>query len=341
MASRSNLRSGLSMKSLFIDTNILLTFYHLSSDDLEELRKLIVLIDTGKIELVLTDQVRDEFFRNRGAKLADAMKELNKPRYAPSFPAFAKDYPEYAELRKLLSDVGKKHAELVDKMAKDAESSALKADALVSDLFNKANVIKVTDELYLEALSRVRRGNPPGKEGSLGDAINWGALLSEISEGTDIHFVSEDKDYRSHLSPTTFNEFLRSEWEDRKTSEIFFYTRLSDFFKANFPNIKIASEIEKDIAIEELAGSGSFISTHIAIGRLSKHADFTPLQIEELVRIAQSNNQVGWIAGDADVHAFYSGLLKDKDKIRAEVASQLEEIIKAGQPEGEDDGIAK
>jgi hypothetical protein len=75
--------------------------------------------------------------------------------------------------------------------------------------------------------------------------------------------------------------------------EIVFYTRISDFFKANFPNIKIASDIERDLAIEELGDSGSFISTHLAIGRLSKHSDFTPLQIEELVRIAQSNNQVG------------------------------------------------
>jgi predicted nucleic acid-binding protein len=56
------------MKTLFTDTNILLSFYHLSSDDLEELRKLIVLIDNKQIVLVLTDQVKDEFFRNRGAK---------------------------------------------------------------------------------------------------------------------------------------------------------------------------------------------------------------------------------------------------------------------------------
>ena len=109
----------------------------------------------------------------------------------------------------------------------------------------------------MKALARVRRGNPPGKESSIGDALNWGGLLTEIEDGTDIYFVSEDKDYRSQLSPTTFNEFLKTEWEDRKTSEIFFYTRISHFFKANFPNIKIASEVERDLAIEELGDSGS------------------------------------------------------------------------------------
>jgi predicted nucleic acid-binding protein len=327
------------MKTLFIDTNILLSFYHLSSDDLEELRKLIALIDTEQIELIVTEQVKDEFFRNRGAKIVDAMKELQKPRYSPAFPAFAKDYPEYAELRKLLSDAGKKHSKLVDEMAKDAASSKLKADDLVSDLFKKAKLIKITETLYIKALARVRRGNPPGKESSIGDALNWGGLLTEIDEWTDLYFVSEDKDYRSQLSPATFNEFLRSEWEERKTSEIFFYTRISDFFKANFPNIKIASDIEKDRAIQELADSGSFIATHLAIGRLSKHSEFTALQIEELVRIAQSNNQVGWIAGDLDVHEFYKSLLKNKNQLQSDVAEQLQELVKKGLPEQNDDDI--
>ena len=327
------------MKVLFIDTNILLSFYHLSSDDLEELHKLIALIDTDQIELIVTEQVKDEFFRNRGAKIADAMKELHKPRYSPAFPAFAKDYPEYAELRKLLSEAGKKHSKLVDEMAKDAASNKLKADDLVSDLFKKAKLIKVTETLYMKALARVQRGNPPGKESSIGDALNWGGLLTEIGEWTDLYFVSEDKDYRSQLSPATFNEFLKSEWKDRKTSEIFFYTRISDFFKANFPNIKIASDIEKDLAIQELADSGSFIATHLAIGSLSKHSEFTPLQIEELVRIAQSNNQVGWIVGDPDVHDFYKSLLKNKDQLQRDVVEQLQELVKKGLPEQNDDDI--
>ena len=107
--------------------------------------------DNNQIVLVLTDQVRDEFFRNRGAKIADAMKELHMPCYAPAFPAFAKDYPEYLDLRKLLSETGKKYSELVEKMAK-AASNKLKADSLVSDVFQKAKLIKFTEALYVKAL---------------------------------------------------------------------------------------------------------------------------------------------------------------------------------------------
>jgi predicted nucleic acid-binding protein len=79
------------MINLFIDTNVFLSFYHLTSEDLEELKKLTPLIDNEEIKLFLPDQVRDEFFRNRGAKIADAMKKLKEAKFTLSFPLFAKD----------------------------------------------------------------------------------------------------------------------------------------------------------------------------------------------------------------------------------------------------------
>ena len=59
----------------FIDTNILLSFYHLSNDDLEELKKLAVLIQQKSVTLYLTDQIAAEFARNREVKIADAVKK--------------------------------------------------------------------------------------------------------------------------------------------------------------------------------------------------------------------------------------------------------------------------
>jgi PIN domain len=280
---------------------------------------------------VQTEQVKDEFKRNRSAKIVDAMKRLQEVKFAIPSPAFAKDYEEYAELRSLLGKADKKHAELVTRMTKDAIDGKLKADALVADLFKKANLIAVTDQVYADALRRIRRGNPPGKENSSGDAINWECLLSKIDSGTDVHLVSEDKDYRSQLSPSDFNEFLAEEWRERKNSNVKFYAKISDFFKANFPNIKIASEVERDLLIEELSESGSFAQTHIVIGKLFKHTDFSATQIEQLVQIAQSNSQIGWIIGDADVRAFYQSLLKHKDKLSTEAGDQLQALVSEGQ----------
>jgi predicted nucleic acid-binding protein len=327
------------MKTLFVDTNILLSFYHLTSEDLEELRKLLALIDSSQIRLIFSNQVKDEFLRNRAAKIADAMKKLQDTRFSVSFPAFAKDYPEYAELRSSLEKVGKVHAQLVEKLTADATSAKLKADALVDDLFAKATVTPITDETYLNALKRVRLGNPPGKEGSLGDAVNWECLLATIEDETNVYLVSEDKDYRSQLSPLEMNEYLSFEWEDRKKANIFFYTRISDFFKASFPNIKIASEVERDLQITLLSESGSFATTHLVIARLAKHTDFSPSQIQQLVSIAQTNNQIAWILGDADVHAFYASLLKHKTKLQPKILDQLQQVVESGEPVEHDDTL--
>ncbi len=61
------------MKNLFIDTNTFLSFYHLTNEDLEELKKLVVLIDSSEIRLFVPQQVKNEFVRNRGNKIVDAM----------------------------------------------------------------------------------------------------------------------------------------------------------------------------------------------------------------------------------------------------------------------------
>jgi hypothetical protein len=78
----------------------------------------------------------------------------------------------------------------------------------------------------------------------------------------------EIKDYRSQLSDNVFNEFLNDEWISKKKSSLLYYSKISDFFKECFPEIKIASQIEADLAINNLSNSGSFATTHICIAKL-------------------------------------------------------------------------
>lgn len=135
------------------------------------------------------------------------------------------------------------------------------------------------------------------------------------------------------------NEYLAFEWEDRKQASIYFYTRISDFFRANFPTIKIASEIERDLQIAELSESRTFATTHVVIAKLAKHTDFSPSQIEAMVHIAQTNNQVEWILGDPDLHGFYCALLKHAAKLSPELIDQLEQVVKSGEPIQKTDDI--
>ena len=194
------------------------------------------------------------------------MKKLREAKFNASFPAFSKDYEEYEELRALLKKADKLHAELVSKIMADAKDTSLKADEIVAGLFKKATKPEFVDDHYLGALRRVRLGNPPGKNERLGDAVNWETLLVTVDKGTDLYLVSEDKDYRSQLSEGVFNEFLREEWETKKKSTLNYYSKISDFFKDCFPDIKIASQVETELAINSLSDSGSFASTTCASG---------------------------------------------------------------------------
>jgi predicted nucleic acid-binding protein len=323
------------MKVLFVDTNILLSFYYLSSEDLEELRKLIALIDKQQILLLTTEQVKNEFHRNRGAKIADALVKLREAKFNLSFPVFAKGYSEYDELKELLRKADQKHAELIKRIQKDAKADEISADALVSELLKKSQGIEITNDVYLEALKRVRLGNPPGKEQSMGDAVNWEGLLAKCPDGVDLHLVSADKDYRSQLFGDEFNEFLKTEWNDRKKSDVIFYTKISDFFRTNFPDIKIASEVaavlEKDTLIDQLTESWSFAQTHTVIGKLLNQNNFSLAQVRQLIDVATSNTQVGWIVGDTDVHEFYAGLLKEYgEQLPQDQNATLHELVQKG-----------
>ncbi|MEQ1761458.1 MAG: PIN domain-containing protein [Vicinamibacterales bacterium] len=78
--------------NLFIDTNVFLSFFHLTSEDLEELRKLSALVKDKRVTLWLPEQVIHEFRRNREGKIQDALKQLRDQRLNLQFPSICKDY---------------------------------------------------------------------------------------------------------------------------------------------------------------------------------------------------------------------------------------------------------
>ena len=59
--------------NLFLDTNVYLGFYKLSGDDLEQLKKLVIAVRDQGTTLLLTEQTRDEFERNREKTAADSL----------------------------------------------------------------------------------------------------------------------------------------------------------------------------------------------------------------------------------------------------------------------------
>jgi len=325
--------------NLFIDTNIFLDFYHLSGADIEELHKLTALLEEGKIKLFMPQQLCEEFQRNRDNKIKDAMSEFKKASFKISFPAFSKLYPHYNELQELLKLANKKHAELYKNAMTDINSKALKADEVITELFSKAHIIETSNEIFSLAINRFRIGNPPGKKKvTIGDEINWECLLKEVPEKEDLYLVARDNDYSSPMDTDKFNAYLHHEWKKTKHSDVMFYKTLPDFFKENYPEIKLASDVKKSSLIESLAKSGTFASTHLAISKLSLIDNFSPDQVEQLIDIAEINNQVGWIIGDSDVKDFYKKLkIKYFDQISAESLDSLNTLLDDDEPETYED----
>lgn len=300
--------------NLFVDANIFLDFYHFSNDDLEELEKLIDLISSGEITLIITSQVSDEVKRNRDNKISDAYKKFKDTKIKINLPQICKTYSEYLQIKTSLKTLEKLITDLDKKLIRDINERTLKADSIISKLFSNAQLY--ISEKYLEnAKNRFELGNPPGKNGSYGDCINWITLLTDLDDGEDLFFISDDKDYKSPLNESLLNSFLAEEWKKRKSSNIFFYTKLSDFFKEHHKDIQLKVEEEKNKLIEKLSNSLSFARTHKIIAELAVYVSYTDEQIRELTKIAEENSQVKAILSDSDVKEFYSKLLEGKEEV--------------------------
>jgi len=210
----------------------------------------------------------------------------------------------------------------------DVASEQLKADITIRQLFDTATKINSNEELINQAQLRYKIGNPPGKNNSLGDAINWEILLVSVPDGETLYFLTDDKDYYSQLDKQLFNPFLLYEWRQKKQADLVCYRLLSNFFREHFPDIRLATELEKDIAIRDLASSGSFAQTHTVITRLNRHTDYSAAQINDIVSAVINNRQVSWILEDKDVGNFVESVILGKDDmIDANNLQQLRELI--------------
>lgn len=85
---------------------------------------------------------------------------------------------------------------------------------------------------------------------------------------------------------------------------------------------------EKEAAIDALVHSGSFAATHSAIAKLEElRATLNTEDAERLLIAALDNSQIGWIASDSDVYAFFTGLLNDHHDLDVDLAIQVAELF--------------
>tara|TARA_R110001606_G_scaffold395393_1_gene567609 strand:+ start:1664 stop:2659 length:996 start_codon:yes stop_codon:yes gene_type:complete len=315
--------------SLYLDTNIYLSFYHLTNDDIEELRKLLLLVKSKELILYLPIQTKDEFYRNRDSKIADGLKKFNENKLNKIFPQMVKDYSEeYNLMRNAIKAFEKNKQIIVDKLRKDVVEQSLNADKIIQDLFKVATEIENTPELIEKAKNRYDLGNPPGKKGSYGDALNWESLLTKIEVFDNFFFISDDGDYFSEFDKNLFNSFLIKEWEEKMPLTDFkSYKSLSGFLKDNYPTITIESENRKDELILELQSSGSFATSRSVLHKIAEYNDFTKKQLNDIFDASINNSQIYWIGDDEDINEILLKLLeRNESKIEKEILDKFKSM---------------
>lgn len=325
------------MKNLFIDSNIWLSLYHFTSDDLEQFSKLKELNGT-EIRLFIPEQIRNEVQRNRDAKIKDSLSKFEQFEF--SFPAFCKNYEEYSDFSRDYNALKRRHKLWCEKIHEDISNQELPADKVIREFFESCPVMECTNEMILNAELRFRVGNPPGKDNKLGDAINWECLLTSVPNGEDLFFISTDKDYRSVVDDLSFNLYLKEEWSKRKDSQIHFFNSLVSFLKAHVQEIELRTEQHKDELINGLTYSHNFLTTHAMIRSLSEYHDWSARQIDDICSAAVNNRQINWILGDDDVFSFYEKLLSSIDANTenvAEIRKRIEELKQEKEKEEEEE----
>lgn len=292
--------------NLFIDTNVFLSFYEYSSEDLNELEELAVYVRNENVRLHLPEQTKNEFVRGRDRTVNRVMNDLRKQKIMPKLPTWCMDYEEYDSLRKYLRKSRKSYDLLMEALEKDVSDRNLKADNLISHVFALSNLTPTTDTIVAAARMRVDLGNPPGKPRSVGDAVIWETLLESVPAGQDFYLISHDTDFQSSYDPNVLHSFLENEWAQKKRVKPRLFTTLAQAAKCLDLRILIAQFQAKEVAIRRFTYSGSFHDTHQNIRYLKDlNGNFTQRQYNRLMMAFPRNNQIGWILGDSDVVHFF------------------------------------
>lgn len=304
---------------IFIDSNIYLSFYDFTNDELEQLK---VLHTNKRIKLYMPSLVIDEVWRNRANKIEESLKKLKDKKFPP-YPHYCKGYDVFTALQNAQKEYETHWNTILEAITKDYLEEKLPADKTLNSLFGKVDKIKVTDEIISRAQRRQNLGNPPGKKSNLGDAINWECLLEQAPQNTNFVIITRDSDYHSPQKVTKkeseiLNSFLKKEWKKEKGTEPIIFETLTKFSEYDDTIIKIdipsEEESRKAELIEKLLNSNSFAETHNIIEKLSEYDSFTDDEKKRLIQAHHSNNQVKWIEEDEGVKAFYTEKLEVFEK---------------------------
>lgn len=303
------------MKNIYIDSNIWLSLYSFTNDDLQQFKKLKAL-EGKEIKIYIPSQTRDEVLRNRENKIKKALEKFAN--FKIEFPVFCKGYEEYNAFYDKYKELKSEHKKWNEKIQNDIKNQVLPADKVIKDLFITCETFECSKESIINAELRYKAGNPPGKDNKYGDAINWECLLICVPEHEDLYLVSDDKDYKSIFDDAMFNPFLRNEWKTKKFSDIHFYNKITSFLNDNFDGIYLKEEERKEEFLDSLKRSENAQTTCALIRSITDFNCWSDRQIDDICMSVLSNPEREEILVNNDIREIFKKLIDHRSNRSSE-----------------------
>ena len=225
---------------IYIDANIYLDYYRMSADTIVSLKKLKQYVEKNKnrVKLILPLQTQNEFLRNRNIVIRDSVKATSS-QVKTTLDLISRHYKQ-KDLSSDAKSISKKLDKFCTHLEKYFTDKNSEINKVIESLFRLATKI---DDNYLfdRAYKRMIRRNPPGKNGSIGDAVAWEALLDHSTK-KPLHIISRDGDWMDEIDSTKLKVFLTSEWSNKSSKKIRLFKSIGAFLK-KVPRIKINRKI--------------------------------------------------------------------------------------------------
>lgn len=211
---------------IFVDTNIFLDFYRAEG---EAGLTLMGHIEAVAESLIITDQVENEFLKNRQVAILEALSNLKPPPMEFEVPAYLSESKTATAINKNFKQIKARVGALkkrVERLLQDPEKDPVfkvfrkivaKAKESPVNVYVKNAGPAAQQRIFELAQSRFQRGLPPRKKDdrSIGDAINWEWILYAVQPWKrDILIVSRDNDFGIY-SRGILNDFLAHEFRSK------------------------------------------------------------------------------------------------------------------------------
>jgi hypothetical protein len=213
------------MVRIFIDTNIFLGLYQSNHDSL----KIFGDINKIKSNLIMPDQIYDEFVRNRDVLLKTLIDRVSSKFQinlcSTSLISHTKNFPKFGQIKKEFDE--NKEALIIELKEILIKPNNDPIYDLFIKLFHDKDVMRIkSDKPSIErAHQRSLIGNPPTSQGkgTICDELIWELLLDHTKD--DLVVISRDKTYENHTT------FLSQEFHRRTNKNLIIEKKVSEGLK--------------------------------------------------------------------------------------------------------------